>query len=356
MPSAPAPAPVVAIATLADDQGPWLLEWVVWHRLAGFTRVVICHGADDSAADLIVALAQQGLAVGVTVTPTVAVDRAAQVRAAINSPATRSALQGVDWLMVAEVHDFLHSPPTPPTNPARPAPGADHPPLVPTDVSRLIDACPGTDGMALPAVTFGTGGQGHFANRPVTARFTFRHDLDAVHRLPLRVFARFDPGWTYGLHRPTPPEGIVARWHTPGGDEVCSDSLTWFLRPDQTGAAHAARINRYPLRSAEEYALFHPGPMAQAALGEFTRLNAASTHDDSATARANATAKAMAAAQQDPALGRALAHQLDHLRTRLTERRAAPSFATDMRRLLAEGHRAAPSDPLWLIRARAITS
>lgn len=328
---------VSTIATLAHDQGPWLLEWVVWHRLAGFDRVVICHAADDSAVGLIVCLQDHGMAVGVTVARTDSTERARQIRSAINSPAARAALQGTDWLLVAEVTDFLHlCDKLAATTPAQ------------TDVGHLLALCAQTDGIALPAISFGTGGHGHFANRPVTARFTHRHATRAAARLPVRVLSRYFPGWTYGLHRPTPPEGTIARWCTPNGSVTTSDTLTWFLSPEHCGGDDPVRINRYPLRSAEEYLLGRALPLTKADADEFARLNACDTFDDSAAQKP--LAQAMAKAARLPGMADVLAHQQAHLHHRLSAIRSQPEFAANLRCLLPLLHRAAPCDPVWRAR------
>lgn len=361
MAAAPGPAPQVSIIALAGGQGPWLLDWVIWHRLAGFSRVILCHPPGDGAADLLAALARLGLATGVPVAPGTdtgtGTDRPAQVRAAVNSPAARAALAGSDWLLVAEVTDFLHAPA----------------PLLP-HITALTDA----SGLALPAITFGTGGQGHYASRPVPARFIHRQAAGSVQRVPLRVLARYRADWTWGLHRPALPKGEVTQWLTPAGSCVSSDHLTWFLRPEDAGfsadsscaelsssdVSSAAlsfadlsstdrgdtlspRINRYPLRSAEEFLLSRPAPLSPADLAEFTRLNNTPVPDTSAAPHARATLQAVTTALQDPALRAAQARQSAALRTRLAAQRARPRFADDLRALLHAMSRDTQPDPLW---------
>ncbi|WP_143033527.1 hypothetical protein [Roseicitreum antarcticum] len=337
MSPSPGPGPRVSIIALAEGQGPWLLDWVLWHRLAGFDQVILCDPPGGGAADLLDALSRQGLAHGVAVPNSTDGDRAAQVRAAVNSPAAQAALDGSDWLLVAEVTDFLHAP-------AGLLPG----------LAKLTEA----SGLALPCVTFGSGGQAHCARRMIPARFTHRQAAGSVQRLPLRVLARYRKDWTWGLHRPALPKDEAAQWLTPGGTLRTADSLTWFLPPEdaaftaepgdaQPNSAQAPRINRYPLRSAEEYLLSRPAPLSAADLAEFARLNDAPTPDDSAAAQAEATTQAVASALKDPALRAAQNQQEEALRIRLAALRARPGFGHDMRALLEAMARHTPVAPLW---------
>ncbi len=101
----PNPAPQTLIATMRDE-GPFILEWLAYHRLIGFERVVVCSNdcADGSPA-LLDALAGEGLLTHLPCAP--GPDDKPQLFA---YAAVERWLRGrdVDWAMVLDADEFLN--------------------------------------------------------------------------------------------------------------------------------------------------------------------------------------------------------------------------------------------------------
>ena len=58
------PRPVLALAAIVKNEGPYLLEWVAWHRLQGITTFFIAdNGSDDGTTALLDAMARAGLVI-----------------------------------------------------------------------------------------------------------------------------------------------------------------------------------------------------------------------------------------------------------------------------------------------------
>ena len=56
------PRPVLALAAIVKNEGPYLLEWIAWHRLQGIETFFIAdNGSDDGSTELLAALDRAGL-------------------------------------------------------------------------------------------------------------------------------------------------------------------------------------------------------------------------------------------------------------------------------------------------------
>lgn len=55
-------SPGVTLCAIARNEGPYLLEWIAWHRLLGFERIVVySNDSDDGSDDLLARLAGLGV-------------------------------------------------------------------------------------------------------------------------------------------------------------------------------------------------------------------------------------------------------------------------------------------------------
>ncbi|USI72910.1 glycosyltransferase family 2 protein [Sphingomonas morindae] len=150
-PSRSQPTPRVLLVATVRDEGPFLLEWIAYHRLIGFTDLILCSNdcADDSPA-LLDRLAARGLIRHLRCTPPPGA--AAQLFA---YQAAERAIAGAwpEAVMVLDADEFLlvHV--------------GDH------SVGALLAAVPEATSIAINWRIFGSGGARAFAPEPVTSRF-----------------------------------------------------------------------------------------------------------------------------------------------------------------------------------------
>ena len=136
------------------NEGPFIVEWVTWYRMLGFTDIVIVtNNCADRSPELLDALQAAGwvhhlrrnIAAGLSITPR-------KLIAAKRHPAVRSA----QWLMVCDVDEFLviHK-----------GDGL---------IGDLIDTSGGDPaflGMSINWKVFGTDGRATFEDTPVHQQF-----------------------------------------------------------------------------------------------------------------------------------------------------------------------------------------
>lgn len=230
------------------DEGPFLLEWVCWQRLLGFTDIVlVTNGCTDHSPQLLDILAANGWITHLEhEVPDGRHITGRKLAAAKALPQVSTA----DWVMVADVDEFL---------------------VIHTGAGRLPDllAAPGRPflGMSIPWRIFGTSG-----------RSTWEDGL--THRQCLRAGAEGGrlSGWVKSIHRHPDwfarlgehsPKRLRPRrlaqwgrdgmiWVNPAGVEItgwtpADDSLR--ILPDDLRGWDVAQINHYMLRSVESFSL-----------------------------------------------------------------------------------------------------
>lgn len=230
------------------DEGPFLLEWIVWQRLIGFTDIVIVtNDSTDQSPALLDALAQHGWVTHlVHDVPDGRQITAQKLAAAKALPQVAEA----DWVMVADVDEFL---------------------TIHAGAGRLADllAVPGRPflGMSIPWRVFGTSGrllwedglthrQCRRAAAPLGKLSTW---VKSIHRKP-NLFARL------GEHSPKRLRPRFLEnwgkgdliWVTPAGVEVpgwtpVADSLR--MLPEALRGWEVAQVSHYMLRSVESFSL-----------------------------------------------------------------------------------------------------
>lgn len=230
------------------DEGPFLVEWVSWQRLIGFTDiVVVSNGCTDHSPRLLDALAHAGW---ITHLVHEVPDGKHITGRKLAAAKSLEQVNNSDWLMVADVDEFL---------------------VVHPGEGRLPDllAAPGRPflGMSIPWRIFGTSGRQHWEDG-LTHRQCLRAGvaggrlggwLKSIHRRP-DWFARL------GEHSPKRlrprrlaqwgSDGMI--WVNPAGIEVPGwrpeeDSLR--ILPEALRGWDVAQVNHYMLRSAESFSL-----------------------------------------------------------------------------------------------------
>lgn len=230
------------------NEGPFIVEWVTWYRMLGFTDiVVVTNDCTDHSPPLLDALAAAGW-----VTHLVRDVPDARRICAVKLDAAKALPQvaGADWVMVCDVDEFL---------------------VIHLGDGRIGDligsVTPGFLGMSISWRVFGTGGaqtwQDGLTHRQFTRAAPLRHGLASWIK---SIHAH--PGWFWRLGEHG-PKNLRARhadaWGKPGMRWVNADGvdvdewqprgayLRW-LRPDLRSWA-SAQINHYMLRSVESFGL-----------------------------------------------------------------------------------------------------
>ena len=310
------------------NEGPFLLEWIAYHRVIGFdTIVVYADQTLDGTGALLAALDAGGAVIHVPnpveADPAIPGHRNRAYAAAIALPQVRKA----SWVMALDADEFLniHA-------------GDGH-------LSDLLDRMPDADAISLTWRLFGHAGQTRFTNAPVLARFTRAAPPDRVignRQFGLKTLFRPDLARAIAPHRPVVRAGRRVdntMWLNGAGDDVTADLLHggWRAGAD-TAAYDHAQINHYVVRSTEVFALHNlrtpalgsePMPLTPA---DFDNLNANQTTDRSIQRHADAVTAEIARLRALPGVARAHA--------------ACVQITTAQIAVMQEAHAADPDHPV----------
>lgn len=233
------------IVTMAKDEGPYILEWVAYHHLIGFTDILVyTNDCTDGTDELLDALAAHGLVTRVVNEPWR--DKPPQSRA-LHWASQHPLVQASDWLLVMDFDEFV---------------------VVKTtegSLDSLIDAVKrqNATGICLTWRFFGSSDLTQADPAPVIERMT----RAAPHRFPkgLGVKTLFQPHpmVELAIHRPyvnirhsRTPEGkaLNLNWLDSNGDPIDGRAMRWRLS-DYQCEYRLAQLNHYGVKSHEEYLL-----------------------------------------------------------------------------------------------------
>lgn len=241
----------ITVVASMRNEGPFIVEWVTWYRMLGFTDVVVVtNNCTDRSPELLDALQAARLVRHLRC------DVAAGERITAQKLAAAKPLRAVRkaaWVMVCDVDEFLviHK-------------GAGR-------IGDLVDLAaeePGYLGMSINWQVFGTCGIQRFEDSPVHRQFVLAGGLESgLARFVKSVFRR--PQWfaALGEHGPRGLDlALAARpWGAPGMAWVNSEGAPvpewtpqgpYLRRLPLPQSSHAvAQINHYMLRSAETFSL-----------------------------------------------------------------------------------------------------
>ena len=231
----------ITAVTCVKNEGPFLLEWIAFHRLLGVTDFLFySNDCSDGTDALLDALDDYG----VRHLPNPARGRNYQMEA-LKAAAHDATLRAADWVWVADVDEFanIH------------APGHDFP--------ALIAACGDVQAISLCFQFFANDGVDRFADRPVIAQFTKSHNPDLwcdQSAIEVKTLVRRDfPLQYYGAHRPfVARRAAMPRWCDGSGRPVpdkflAADNPRRIRRFPAQGARALATLNHYALRSLDSY-------------------------------------------------------------------------------------------------------
>lgn len=232
------------LVTATRNEGPYLVEWIAWHRMIGFDRIVIFDDpSQDGSTPLLQALADAGVINHVDNSdPEAALDHATR---ALNKAVNLPDVQDADWAMVLDVDEFL---------------------VVHTgdgSLETLLATAPDAQAISPCWRFFGDCGQTAFVDAPVTLQFTCAASDDALHQNPhpgLKTLFRPPVVEQLKPHRPvliadhqTDPNFV---WLNGSGDRFDTglQQKGWRAPAGQDGR-DLCEVHHYKIRSTESFVL-----------------------------------------------------------------------------------------------------
>ncbi|MBM3604081.1 MAG: glycosyltransferase family 2 protein [Alphaproteobacteria bacterium] len=234
------------IVTTIKNEGPFLLEWLCYHRLIGFNRFVIySNDCTDGTHEMLRLLDEAGIVIhhdNGTVIPDLPEDpqRRAYARAI-----TLPEVQASDWTIVLDGDEFFQV-----------NVGAG-------TLEDLFQALPArTDAVAAQWRIFGNGGVISFRDDLQIRQFTTASPMDVPfshNQFAVKTLFRMLPVHRFGVHRPvfkgsfgTPAHPLL--FVNGSGEDITSAFLRqrWGTNPDMAGYV-LCQVNHYMIRSSEVF-------------------------------------------------------------------------------------------------------
>ena len=230
----------ILAATTVRNEGPYLLEWIAWHRLLGVTDFLFhSNDCDDGTDRLLNLLADHGVVRHETHQPPP--DKSVQW-SALRAAWRHDLRKAADWMLISDLDEF---------------------PVIHVGEGRFADllaALPeGTDGVTLPWRLFGANGRVEMSGQPVTQEFTrsapagLRHPIAATFFKSLFRPAAFRAP---GVHRPRHRDGTAPVWADGSGrvlpPEIGTNDKRLSLIGVQDGR-QLVELHHYSVRSAQGF-------------------------------------------------------------------------------------------------------
>ena len=227
--------------TALRDEGPFLLEWLAWHRMLGVTDfLVFSNDCRDGSDQMLAVLADAGV---VTHIPHTAPPGKSVQWQALKSAWQHPLRKQADWMLFSDVDEF---------------------PMIHVGAHRFTDllaALPeDTDAVALGWRLFGANGIVFFADQPVTAQFLHAAPPEMVHPIGASYFKTlFRPAAfrKAGVHRPVShPDRPAPHWVDGSGRPLpllhANNDKRLSLLP-LTDFRTLAEMHHYSLRSVASF-------------------------------------------------------------------------------------------------------
>ena len=223
------------LVTTVKDEGPNILEWVAWHRLCGFDRIMVFqNGSSDLTQRSLRVMHSHGI---VEYVPNEQGRSSPQIRAYARASASE-AFAKADWCLAIDGDEFFVS---------RVGTGT---------VGELIEGISGADAMLINWRNFGSSGHRELSDDVATARFT--------HTVPTTHVARNLTGFKslfrtaaysrIGIHNARyPRQEVIRSVNGSGLEDGHFERLNW--RCKDPGGMALAQISHFPLRDASSFLL-----------------------------------------------------------------------------------------------------
>ena len=233
----------ITVFTTMKNEGPYMLEWIAFHRMLGVDHFLIfTNDCEDGTDDIARRLQQMGLATHV---PNAVRDGGNPQHQMLRRARRHPKVKEADWLMCLDVDEFWNIR------------------VGNNSFAALIDAVEQKAGRPVDAISFawrlfGSSGNISFDDRPVTESFTmadreFPYHSGRAYGLKT-LFRNNDRFSRFGPHR---PKGIeegrehAVAWTDAGGNLFPADKVGWRA---WRGFDHAfGRLHHYSVRSLEGF-------------------------------------------------------------------------------------------------------
>lgn len=232
----------ITAVTCVKNEGPFLLEWIAFHRLIGVTDFLFYSNDCTDATDrLLDRLEGHGVCVHL---PNPATNRNYQMQA-LKAARRHPLIKSADWVWVADVDEFLN------------IHVGDH------TIPALIAACGNPKAISVTFQFMANGGVETFEDAPVITQFLRSHNPDiwcAETAIEVKSLVRSDfPLEYFGAHRPFHDEEKERPQWTDGSGRPVPPPFRKQLNKRRIrafparGARAFATLNHYALRSLDSY-------------------------------------------------------------------------------------------------------
>ncbi|MCU0902895.1 MAG: glycosyltransferase family 2 protein [Tabrizicola sp.] len=247
--------PQVVLVSAMRNEGPFVLEWLAYHRVIGVDRVVIAsNGSTDGSDDLLSALAKAG---AITLLKTSPERGVAPREAAVHAFETKIGYQAGTWYLWLDADEFLNV----------------H--VGDRTAQALVGAIGGAEALMLNWRLFGSGGNDSFPGRHLSENFIGASRLGFVANLETKPLFRFGPKFAgfaanpVGLPRLLDGAEVTVK-DCLGGNGKPMDLKSprtepWLTRKTYAGRTNLAtrrefgwdlaQINHYSVRTPDHYLL-----------------------------------------------------------------------------------------------------
>lgn len=230
----------ILAATIVRNEGPYLLEWIAWHRLLGVTDFLFhSNDCDDGTDRLLDVLAGHGI---VQHEPHHPLPGKSVQWGALRAAWRHDLRKVAEWMLISDIDEF---------------------PVIHAGAGRIADLLAklpdNSDAVALPWRLFGSAGRIAISGQPVTQEF-IRSAPSEMHFPVAATFFKslFRPAAfrAAGVHRPRHRDGIVPLWVDGSGRPLPPDIATNDKRLSLIGTDDGRRLvdlHHYSLRSAQGF-------------------------------------------------------------------------------------------------------
>ncbi|MEL6207090.1 MAG: glycosyltransferase family 2 protein [Pseudomonadota bacterium] len=244
-------APRIHLVSTLKNEGPYLVEWLAYHKAIGVTDITLfSNDCTDGTNLMLDRLAQMGELshfdnpIGPGIDPQ---------RRAYSRAGKMEAVREADYVLIVDADEFVNV-----------HVGGETAPGPARTLPALIDACGHPDAISLCWRLMGSGGTTHWVDAPVLGRFPRGSAFDPPANGMVWGFktlfrpAAFD---YFGVHRPKFDRKVrqtipLVRWVNGSGDDMGPRIAEkgWRFNADTLGTRHA-HINHYAIKSREEFLL-----------------------------------------------------------------------------------------------------
>ena len=227
--------------TMAKDEGPYILEWVAYHTLLGFSDILVyTNDCTDGTDEMLDALASIGL-----------VSRYDNPPIGTKPPQSRALLraqhhplvQDADWVMVFDLDEFVTI-----------RRGENR-------IDDLVDMAneAGATAVAITWKFFGSNENAYYHDDPVTARFLRSATTDFSKGFGVKTLFKMESTMKLAIHRPhltriarKNRDAYELKWINGSAELIDGRVMTW-RQTRGTAGYDFCQVNHYGVKSGEEY-------------------------------------------------------------------------------------------------------